>query len=267
MSLDDLVTLLLLLLFIGAPLVGRLRGRSRRSRGGRGRANVPERRGSRPEERTGERSSERPAARPAERPAERPTGGPAGGPVPGPEGRAGGRPSTAGVPAGVPGGGRADAGGDSELERRLADARRRVREALGESGDEAAREAGAREAGAPGRASSTGPAAGSPTAGPFPDPGQFPGRQAAEAARQRRLPAPFLGREGQPGDEGVVPGRRRAPPPVTPMQPPARPRAARLPGGRVPVSPSDIVQGIVWHQILSEPVAKRPRRRRPSPPR
>lgn len=163
----------------------------------------------------------------------------------------------------------ADSQGD-DLMRRIEEARRRVREAMGEGGSEATREPASarRDAPAPG-----GPPAGGLGGGPSPptpSPGTLGhGSMFTGPRRAPEVPASvptFLGREGVREPSG----------PIGDVAPDA-PRVARLgkPAGSARLRAAhglgsnrdDIVRGFVWSVVLQEPVAVRMRRRSVSPRR
>lgn len=206
MSIDDLITLLLVILFVGAPLARRILGR----RGSQPSGGAGEEQG----DPRGDVKGERPEARAERRPQEQRR----------PQEPGTARADRTETPAR---GDRADP--SSDFERRIAEARRRVQQAMGDQGANA-------------------------------------------TDRDRALDEPkplFAPREAIPqallGREGVREPRKKTPP----LQVVKRRRgraATRLTGGRGVVSmhPHDILQGIVWHQILSEPVSKRTSRRKPS---
>lgn len=209
MSLDDLITLLLVVLFVGAPLVQRF------MRGGTG----------------------------SQQPGEGPEAGRSEGEAGGAEG---GSAREAPEPSGR--GARADRGesssGQSELERRIEEARRRVRQA--------------REGTQPSRSSTpsrTPQAAASP----------------AQSSRQDRdVPRPLIApRESRPssslGREGVTRQPAKKAPPMQVAKLKSKGRASKLVETRVlSLDAHNILQGIVWHQILSERKGKRAPRRQPS---
>ena len=236
MSLDDLITLLIAVLFVGLPLLQRILGRGSR-RPGQG-------------------------TDPDHRPAD--SDGPDAGERPG------GPRTSRGEPPAQP----ADASdGSSELDRRIAEARRRVQDAR----DEAQGRGSSSRAGRGGRGAARGQADGGrgavaqPTAAseqPAPPPLVKPaGAPAALLGREgltlERPPAPaqpgFLGREG------VREEPRKKAPPLEVSRRIGRGARSRLSQSRrvVSMKPHDITQGIVWHQILSEPVSARTLRRKP----
>lgn len=241
MSIDDLITLLLVILFVVVPLLRGVLGRL----SGAGRSEAE--------------GDEQGPARPADtRPGRRQMGGE--------------RADTGGASAG------GDARGSgpepaSELQRRIEEARRRVREAQEGAGRAERREPEASRAPSAGPAAEEGRRAASAGGG---------GRQAPQAPQPPsgpRSPAPsggFLGREGTAistagtaggflGREGISPSASvvRKSAPVPSLRRTRGRKGARLSRDRVvSLAGDDIVRGIVWHQILSEPKSARWRRRR-----
>lgn len=208
MSLDDLITLVLIALFVGFPLLQRF------LRSGSG----PQQ----PGDKTGTNRPDRDAG------AETRSGGPAD--VEQARGEGSGGPTSARTSEA--------SDGASELERRIEEARKRVQQAR------------------QGKSASARPAGAAP-----PSQAEASSRPLIrEREAQRATPqAGFLGREGTP---------RKAPKKAPPMQVSKRKRAgtaSKISKGRVvSLEPDDIFRGIVWHQILSEPVSARKRRRKSS---
>ena len=212
MSLDDLITLLLVALFVGAPLLRRILGRGGR-RPGQGASTQGE-----GESDGSERASEERSSSAAERSG---------------EARADRGSTTASRDTDRP---------QSDFERRLAEARRRVQEAR--EGASGPRKDAQDASGRRGQASDRGV--------------REPSFEPLVRPRTEASPG-FLGREGI----------REPRPKTAPLKVSKRKRKRRgstLSSAEdvVSVRPHDIVQGIVWHQILSEPVSKRRPRRSPS---
>ncbi len=212
MSLDDLITLVLIVLFVGFPLLQRfLRSGSGPQQPG------DTTRGKRPDRDEG---SESRSTGPADAEQAR--------------GQATGRPASASTSEA--------SDGASELERRIEEARRRVQQARqgSSTSQRPTTAASASQADASSR----------PLVRP---------REPQRESPREYPPAGFLGREGTP---------RKSPKKAPPMQ--VAKRKKKSPGSRmskgrvVSLEPNDIFRGIVWHQILSEPVSARKRRRRSS---
>jgi hypothetical protein len=199
-----------------------------------------------------------------------------GGASPTPGAPATGRTTTASTrpSASAPGGGGATAvPANDELERRLAEARERVRQAVEGQG---------RASNAPTAGSGSGPAARPPAAAPRPaaqrPPASAPGSQ-AQRPRGKFVSADrddgLLSTPLDPAAIGML-GPKRAPAPVRTtrfaeapalqVERPGSGLAAR--SGRVPgtfaTDPDTIRNAIVWHQVLGEPRARRPLGGRPS---
>lgn len=202
MSLNDLITLALIALFVGFPLVQRFL-----------------RQGSGPQQ---------PGEGTGERPPEAGTGREAG------DGSGTRRSATetASADRSAPAQTTEAPDGASELERRLQEARKRVQQA--------------RQSGGAGRPSAAGPSR------PAVDTSSRP------LVKPRESESPgFLGREG------VTKSPRKTAPPLQVSKRISGKRASKMSKGRVvSLKPDDIFRGIVWHQILGEPVSARKRRRR-----
>jgi hypothetical protein len=223
MSLDDLITLLLVVLFVGLPLAQRLLGRVTGSQRPGETPDRPRRQG--PEgagERTADSST---GSGTAEAQQTRGAGGDFGG-------------RSTQAPEGA-----------SELERRIADARRRVQEAREGPSAQTGRARGA----APGSGSQSTPR---PLVSSRPPTQSFLGREGGSVDTPQV--GGFLGREGV-RDE---PRKRTAPLQVAKRT--RKPRGSTLSQARGVVSlrRDDIFNGIVWHQILSDPVSARYMKRR-----
>lgn len=227
MSLDDLITLLLVVLFVGLPIAQRVLGRftgsqrpgtgeAERTRGERSEADGRRTADGRTSDRTAEsqRSTGRQAAEAGER--------------------------------------QEASGGASELERRIAEARRKVQEAR--EGPSAQTNRGGGSTPAPGSQSST-----RPLVAARPAPQAFLGREGGSSDGPQV--GGFLGREGVRAE----PRKRTAPLQVAKRtRKPRRGSTLSKARGVVSLSRGDIFNGIVWHQILSEPVSARYARRKPS---
>ncbi len=228
MSFDDLFGLLLFVIFIALPALSRLAG-SKQKGGG---------------------------AAPGQ-------GGPA-------TGRTAGRPPTASTARpgpSAPGGGTATtAGGGDELERRLAEARERVRRALEGPG-------GSSNAPASGGSSSQAPARPAPSAQTAPRP--TPARRTAFVSTDRDdglLSTPLdPSAAGGLGRGRAAPRTRPAPfaeaPALQVERPGGRPRTgtgAERVGAAFATDPETVRSALIWHQVLGEPRARRPLGGRPS---
>lgn len=171
------------------------------------------------------------------------------------------RRAEAGEDGGADGGANGSAGDD--LQSRIEEARRRVREAMGDT-------TGGEPAGG-GHAEATRPqtpTTGRPGGTSAPAAGGFLGREGTDVSRaEPAAPGPTLGRQGPPSRDtaSAKPSEPRIPK-VARRRHPSRSAKLRAAKG-LGTDRDDIVRGFVWSVVFEDPVANRMRRRRTISPR